>query len=428
MTKKTKVPLEEYANPKPKAEEEFNAEYEIDKILADIAKQRAQEIKLAHLKKILAETKAETIKSEEEVKKLEGKKNEEADDGLLVLSRYLADMPEDKRKEVLQIYTMLKASDKLGALSILPLLAGFRQESNSTKEPINPNSILLAEAIKALADKKGDSGMAEVVKALAEMAKRNDFEAIKTAIELIKSTQPQQPQTQQDSNAKIMELLLEFQRAQSELFLRKLEDLVQRVQPQQSLLEQILLDKDLFDRLRALFTGRSPISDEKLVELTKIEKELDLKKTELQMQQMEKERQYALEREKNELIKSIFSGPVGDMMSRLGNVAVERIRNAPQTLVLPTISPHQTPEIAVGSVLCPKCKKEFYANVATKYVVCPECKTILGRVEPSTIPDQKSNKLATKPKIELNAGVEHEDRADDSTMVVDEVSGELDTE
>lgn len=397
MVKKVNIPITKYVSIK---EVEASPEDAIDKIMAEIAKQKAQEVKMASLKKFLAETEIERIRAEEELKKAKSssEQSEVKDDELVILARQLAEYPEDKRKEILQIYAMLKASDKLGALSILPILASAKQENKS-------NEVLLAEIVRSIVEmNKNNPQTAELIKVFAELSNRKDSstDLVKLVTDII-SNKPQ------DST---INLLLELQRAQAEMFNKRLEELVQNLQPYPSPIERILTDEKLFERAKALFGGHSYAPDPELeklkLEYQKALENIKMDMLKLQMDReerlLEKKHRWESEKERTQLIKDLFSGPFGNVISNIGNAAVDRIRN-------PVSVPLGAKHITVDKVTCPKCSKPFYADIASDYLVCPFCGVVLAK---------------SGGKKEVSREVENAE-ANDTAMGTDEVPGELDS-
>lgn len=318
---------------------------EIDEALEKIAKRKAQEIKMLELDKYLLETKKELKELKKESGKGERSEETERSEITPETAMALAKLPEEQRNLVIQTYTMLKSAEKGGNTLglMLPMLIGYAKANPQAQQN---DMIRFAEVVA---------------------------NQIKTGMELAKASQPSPQQASFDPVA----LIKTFAEVMQTNVQKPLEEAIQRLQPQPSAIEQILMDDKLFERAKALgmFGGGQPqqTNPEILLEIEKLRTERDMKLEEMRQQHQKWLMEQQMEQQKWKQIGSIIEGPVGNVLQTLGRAGADRIR-AGKGVAQPI------PDVRVEQIQCPKCGKTFYANVLADYAVCAHCGSILTKV------------------------------------------------
>ena len=318
---------------------------EVDEALEKIARRKAQQIKMLELDRYLLEQKKELEKLKGEEGKPENKEGEKSEITPEV-AMALAKLPEEQRNLVIQTYTMLKGAekgDKTALAYVLPLMIGYARANPQAQQP-------------------------DLVKFAEVMVNQ-----IKTGMELAKASQSSPQQSSFDPIA----LVKTFAEVIRDNVQKPLEEVVQRIQPQPSALEQILLDDKLFERAKALgmFGGgqQQTPSPDVLLEIEKLRTEREMKLEELRQQHQKWLAEQQLEQRKWEQIGQIFQGPVGNILQTIGSASAERIRGKTPAKPIPNVK--------VEQIQCPKCGKAFYANTLADIAVCPHCGVVLSKAQ-----------------------------------------------
>jgi len=315
----------------------------------EVAEKR-REMRRLKAEKELLKVRAEVEKLRAETEKLRREAEAPSAEGLGIsedMVKELAKLPDEERRKVVETYAMLRAAEggKYSAW-VMPLLVGYARA--------HPGSDV--------------SSMAEFAKAMAEQ--------VKIGFEMASKAQ-QQPAVQASS----VELLKLFAEIVRDNVKRPLEELVEKVQPQPSALEQILMNDKLFERAKALglFGGGEakgrPADLE--IEIERLRTERDLKIEELRQQHERWLAEQQLEAKKWEQIGRVFEGPVGRFIEAVGGGTAERLRGTgaagqpPQQLKIPGVE--------VGRISCPTCRRQFYGNLLADFVVCPWCSAVLKK-------------------------------------------------
>jgi hypothetical protein len=321
----------------------------------EVAEKR-REMRRLKAEKELLKVRAEVEKLRAETEKLRREAEAPSAEGLGIsedMVKELAKLPDEERRKVVETYAMLRAAEG-GKYSpwVMPLLVGYARA--------HPGSDV--------------SSMAEFAKTMAEQ--------VKIGFEMASRAQ------QQPAQASSVELLKLFAEIVRDNVKRPLEELVEKVQPQPSALEQILMNDKLFERAKALglFGGgqaQGRPADLEL-EIEKLRTERDLKIEELRQQHERWLTEQQLEARKWEQIGRVFEGPVGRFIETVGGGAAERLRAAPGAAGQPPQAPQQLkiPGVEVERISCPTCRRQFYGNVLADFVVCPWCSAVLKKESP----------------------------------------------
>lgn len=344
--------LDKYlGNPNMVGQGEGEKKDEIDETLEKIAKRKAQQIKMLELDRYLLEQKKELKQLKEEEGKStteEGERSEVTPEVAMALSK----LPEEQRNLVIQTYTMLKGAEKGGGGAMaymLPMLIGFAKANPQAQQ----------------------SDMVRFAEVMANQ--------IKTGMELARASQPPPQQATFDP----ITLVKTFAEVIRDNVQKPMEELVQRVQPQSSALEQLLLDDKLFERAKTLgmFGGGQPqtTNPELMLEIEKLrtERETALKQMEFEHRKWLAEQQ--MEQQKWNIIGQIVQGPVGNVLQTIGSAGADRIRSGKAP------AQQQIPGVRIEQIQCPKCGKPFFANVLADYAVCAHCGSVLQKA-PTTQP------------------------------------------
>jgi hypothetical protein len=317
---------------------------ELDEAIKKAAERKVQKIKMLELDRYLLET-------EKEIKELKGEEKDEKtsqeakSEVTPEVALALAKLPDEQRQLVISTYGMLKGAEKgEGTMAyMLPMLIGFARA--------NPQA-----------------GQNDMVKFAEVMSNQ-----IKTGMELARQSQPQQ-----QSSLDPIALVKTFAEVIRDNVQKPLEEVVQRIQPQPSALEQILLDDKLYERAKTLgfFGGGQPqqSNPEIMFEIEKLRTERELKMKEMEQAHGKWLAEQQLEQRKWEQIGQIIQGPVGNVLQTIGSAGADRIR-AGKTPA------QQIPNVKVEQVQCPKCGKPFYANSLADCVVCPFCAAVLQKAQ-----------------------------------------------
>jgi len=281
----------------------------------------------------------------------------------------LAKLPEEERNRVIQTYAALKSAEKLGGAGalLMPLLVGYAKANPGSSQ----NSMV--EFARAMTDQ---------LKTGIELARQtqpqqtNPIELAKTITDQVKTgislAKNQQPQV---DAVKLVEI---FKDLVKENVQRPIEEVVKRIQPQPSVLERILMDDKLFDRLKnlGLFGGGQPqqTSADIQLEIEKLKtdremklKELDMKLEEMRQQHsqwlMQQQMQAQAEERRWKVVEGLMQGPLGRVVQTVGTAAAAKISGATPPKPIP--------------IECPQCGHHFYGSSDAKIVVCPKCNTPL---------------------------------------------------
>jgi ribosomal protein L37AE/L43A len=334
--------LDKYLGTPSLAAGESEKKDELDEAIRKAAERKVQKLKMLELDRYLLET-------EKEIKDLKGEGKEEKasqeakSEVTPEVAIALAKLPDEQRQLVISTYSMLKGAEKgEGAMAyMLPMLIGFARA--------NPQA-----------------GQNDMVK-FAEVVSNQ----IKTGMELARQSQPQQ-----QSSFDPIALVKTFAEVIRDNVQKPLEEVVQRIQPQPSALEQILLDDKLFERAKTLgmFGGGQSqgTSPEIMLEIEKLRTERELKMREMEQAHHKWLAEQQLEQRKWEQIGQIIQGPVGNVLQTIGTAGADRIRGG-------KTSSQQIPNVKVEQVQCPKCGKPFYANTLSDVAVCANCGAVLTK-------------------------------------------------
>ena len=317
---------------------------ELDDAIKKAAERKVQKLKMLELDRYLLETEKEI----KELKKGEGREEKASEEGRSEITPEVAmaltKLPDEQRQLVISTYSMLKGAEKgEGAMAyMLPMLIGFARA--------NPQA--------------GQNDMVNFAKVMTDQ--------IKTGIELARQSQPQQQQSSFDPIA----LVKTFAEVIRDNVQKPLEEVVQRIQPQPSALEQILLDDRLFERAKTLgmFGGGQPqqTNPEIMLEIEKLRTERETKLEEMRQEHRKWLAEQQMEQQKWNMIGQIVQGPVGNVLQTIGSAGADRIR-AGKT---PT---QQIPNVKIEQIQCPKCGKAFYANTLSDIAVCAHCGSVLTK-------------------------------------------------
>jgi len=353
-------------------EEEIRAEEE----------ELAREARRLRLEEIVA-------KRKKRVKELEGSIMPEGLNISPAMAKELAKLPDEERQRVIETYIALKSAENVGGGTgalLVPLLIGYaRANPGASKDSMVEFAKVMTDQIKTgieLARQNQPQQQPQINP--VEIAKTMT-EQVKTGIELA-SSQPRQPQWNP------VELIKTFADLIKENVQKPMEELVQKVQPRPSALEQILLDDKLFERAKALglFSGgqTQQTSPEIQLEIEKLRTEREMKLEEMRQQHNRWIAQQQLQAQADErrwkVVENLMQGPLGRVIQTMGGAAAAKIGGS-----------GQPPKPILIS--CPKCGGTFYGSSDSKVVVCPNCNTVLRQVaegEEEQVPPKQPEKAS----------------------------------
>ena len=283
------------ARRKSALEEEFEAEDDA----------QARELRELRVEEMLMKRRARITKLQREIKEIEGPpaeaKTEEAPKipGISInVARQIAALPEEERQRVLETYVLMQAAEAKHANAVLPAIVGFARA--------NPGS--------------SQNQFMEYAKAMSDQ--------FRTGVEVAQKMAPQvPPQPPQQDQWKPMEMIMGLVKDSVK---EPLEKMSERMVPQPSAFEQILMDDRLFNRAKDLgiFGGRREAGtgtsemDLKIEEL-RTERDLGLKKLDLEWRKSMLEREASDKRTDAVLtalapLSALFAGPVSQRMRQFG--------------------------------------------------------------------------------------------------------------
>ena len=323
----------------------------LDDILREEEEELAREAKRKRLEEILIDRDlriAEKRKKLEELKKGESFVSVKGEPALNIspeLATVVAKMSDEERARFMQFlaqYNMLNRADP--NLAMLYLMSQ-QQMRNNVANHNNPQQAGLRD-------------LAEAVKALVEAT---------MAVQRQPQVQPETANIVDKIVDKMTDNIIKLYNMITDERLKRLEEKTS-FNPLDTT-KQIL---DIAQQLKNLVKSEG-VSPEIAVKL----KELDLKNTflskKLEFEQQKWEKQQELEKEKWKSISEIFKGPIGNVISDLGNAAAGRINPARA----------QSPQPRIVQVTCPQCKSSFNVNEVLEEVTCPYCGILLRKVRRS---------------------------------------------
>jgi len=312
----------------------------LDEVLEEEERELAREAKRLRLQEIIE-------KRKRELEKLKGRPERGAggvlEDVSPVMAMEIAKLPDEQRAKVIETIRLLKSAEKASPMEwIIPLVIG------SVKANPNQDVSTLADFAKTVGDQ------------------------IKTGMELARSGQPQS-----QSSFNPVELIKTFGELIRDNVQKPMEELVQRVQPRPSALEQILMDDKLFERAKALGMFGGPVQQQpqsvtpelkKLdLEIERIKQDTALKLKEMELQQQRWMAEQQIELQKWKQVGELFQGPVGKTLQILGGGVARKI------------SGYGGQQPSVTQLTCPKCGKQFPVFADADKAICPYCGVVLAK-------------------------------------------------
>jgi hypothetical protein len=345
-------------------EKEEDEEDELEKLRRKELRDKIAKIRKYEADLYLKEKEKELKKREEELKKADeegeegegkgkkkGKEEEELGPELIPYAVQLAKLPDEERAKVIGIIRAIRSTDKDSPMAwMLPIVMGTVRANPEAPQPS------LVEIAKSLTDQmvKGiELGRAISPSAPPASASYSPIELVKTFAEFVKD------------NVK-----------------RPLEEVAQKIQPQPSALEAILMDDKLFERAKSLgmFGGGQAHATppDVQIELAKLKGEQERELEKLRQEHERWKAEHELEKVKWAQIGKVFDGPVGNFLATIGGATAERLRGAQARGGAAAAS---IPGVRVEQIQCTneRCMKLFWANVLADYAVCPFCGTILKK-------------------------------------------------
>lgn len=321
---------------------------DIDDLLKDVARRKVQKAKMLALDKYLLEETKDFNKLRAEMSQdhdSTGEPGKTLNPATLAWAKQLAEMPEQQRQSVIAAYVALVSAEKGGVgAAMMPMLLGFSKA--------NPGA------------SQGD--MLAYATALSDQFSRG----IETAQRFVPGT---------DTTSTSLEMFKVFKDLIQESVKRPLEEALKQTQPQSGFFEQMVKDPALFSRIKELglfgHPAAGPTGNIALeIERLRGERELGMKKLELEWKKAELQRQ-AEDRRADTLLTALtpmaalFAGPVDAKMRGLGQ------RTATGTPAPPTPTGAPNPKGLPAQIAC-SCGYEGTIKVPSpppQTLTCPKC-------------------------------------------------------
>jgi len=342
---------------------ESKEEDELEKLRKDELKSKIAKIKKYEADLYLKEKEKELKKREEELSRTEEEEEREKEKKkgggeeplspeLIPYAMQLAKLPDAERAKVISIIRAMRSTDKVSPMEwMLPVVMGTVKANPEAPQP-----------------------------SLQEIAKSTTDQIIK-GMELARAVAPAAPPTSASYNP--VELIKTFAEFVKDNVKKPLEEVAQKIQPQPSAFEAILMDDKLFERAKGLgmFGGgqQQATSAEVQIELAKLKGDQE---REIEKMKQEHERwmsQQSIDMKKWDQIGKVFEGPVGRFIETVGGAGADRLRGTAQGHGGTAVA--SIPGVKIEQIQCTneKCMKPFWANVLADYAVCPHCGMILKK-------------------------------------------------
>jgi len=285
-------------------DEEFEAEDEM----------QARELRDLRMEEILTKRRARIAKLKREIEETPTKtetREEQNIPGISInLARQIAMLPEEERQRVIETYVLLQAAEAKKADTMLPAMVGFAKA--------NPGSSRndMVEFAKAMTQQL-ETGV-KIGQTGKEMV--DPYRPVELMIDVLKENK------KEDTSWKPLEVMMELVK---ETVKEPIKELSQKMQPQPSVFEQILMDDSLFHRAKELgifgrHEGGATTSDMDLkIEQLRTERDLELKKIDLEWKKAMLEREAQDKRTESLMqalapLSAVFAGPVNQRMRQFG--------------------------------------------------------------------------------------------------------------
>ena len=299
---------------------------EFDKLMEQEEKELINEAKKLKIQEIIARRKAK-------IKELEKKYGVEEGTIPPLLMKELVKLPEDEFQELVRRYLILKSAESPKSIALLPYLRYLEPSYRS---------------------KKSENSSTDVAKTV--------IEAIKTGVELAKSHN-------KGSDTEVYKLMFGFLKDYVEKLTK---DIKENLQPRVGIMDTILLNKEIFERLKELGFLKTPTSEsignldpKVLLELKKLEtwQKMELEKLRQQFQiEMTK---LGVEKEK--------ANQFSNMFVRLGMAAAKGLAAAGAEGEM--MDRETSPNSSVETVKCEVCGVDIPVPTGATRIKCPKCGT-----------------------------------------------------
>jgi ribosomal protein S27E len=322
---------------------------EVDKVLEDIVRRKAQKLKSLELEKFLLETQREVEKMRSEVEKGSESSESPSSNGEAEASEItpmiaveLAKLPEDQRRTVMQTYSMLKGIEKSDSRT-LPLILP-----------------MLIERARANSASNG-SNVTDVVRAMADV--------LKTGFDMGKS-QSQGSQTGDQLVGTLLNALLNhLMKEKDEETKQLLAQVYEALGKKENIFEKILTDESFRENLRSFFS-REGTPPELNAEIAKMRVDLEKFKAEqgLALDKWKAEKDWEIKRQENlvRTLETIFQGPPGRIIDSAVSKVVGGIGKG-------VAAQAATQAAKMITAKCGECGAIFQIAEGLKTVKCPSC-------------------------------------------------------
>jgi len=313
---------------------------ELDEFLKREAKEAVMRAKLAKIREYELESKLKMKELERKLKQLEEEEGESSGNkkdevtvtpGDIEVAKMLKEMPPEERREILSILAMLKASGRSEPAALMIPLIMAAKASNPASSP--------AEIMRAV-----NEGLRTYKELIG--GGRSETSVLKDVLEVVKSM----------TGGSLSEKLAE----------KYVDVLSQLATSRKGFWDEVMEDPKKVETLQKIFGG-GQMDPKTMLELKKLEYEMQLKLKELDLKMEELRHKMAVERERMETIKrygkNIAKAIIDGIMSEEG---------------VETPKPKKSKELLKGwaKAKCEVCGTEIAFNPKeTKEIVCPKCGT-----------------------------------------------------
>jgi ribosomal protein S27E len=312
-------------------------EEDIDRVMRELEKEEMRRAKLARLKEYRLEAERRARELEKELKSFisvnDGSKHgSDISPSDIEIAKLISNLPEEERTKMIAIVSLLKSAGRSdsSAIALIPVLMSMFNKSSAE------------------------------VRSTEQVQQKIDLGALITGIATLIQA------TKDDSSKEIMNQIVNI----------ALSKLAEQPQVQtKSSLEEFFENIDKFEKLAALFGGRS---DPEYMRLLKELKEMEMKHNlALKKLELDTKLQSAKLQEDRERKEKIVEG-LKKVISSVAEAAAEGVSELEGKVEVMGRQPDNQPGNLVA-IMCDKCGKQILIPPDAMEVVCPSCGTVYKR-------------------------------------------------
>ncbi len=255
-----------------------------------------------------------------------------------------------------------------------------------------PNPLIPFLTYSRRMEKREDGGKSDTVETTKAI-----LEALKTGVEIGKSSTPPQQQGLDQLTTTLLNLVISLVKEhRDENNQRLLEAIHGALEKRENIYEKIMTDENLRNTLKNLFTSQS-LPAEVQIELEKLRNELLAQELNMRKWLAEKKLEQANEARKLKMVSDLLQGPAGRILSDIGKKAVEGVgmgATAGANIgALATAKAGKQPIPAnMMMIRCGNCGTILQVPKEVETIECPACKSLL-EVKPKKQVKRKRQKV-----------------------------------